>query len=373
MPLARLRASGELLELGRGRSSRSTTRTPGRCSRSAGLALRPTRERLNARAEGWAGGLYLAALALRGQAAGAAAAAAFGGRRPLRDRLPARRAPRSAAGASACASCADLGPRAHVGAALRRRARPLRLGGGARALVRDNLFVVPLDRSGPLVPLPPPVPRPAARRARARRPGGGRGPAPAARPAWLAANGMPDAAIEHATPPATSTSMARPDRRPHAFPFYRSGRAATMARWLARRSTTRARSTATRPSRSLGTWMHALRGRTDAANRWAASVEASDVRRRPCPMAAPSLRAWAALRRALLCRPGARACTRTRGRSTRCRRRRLARALAPHAARRRHALRRRGRRGAAPRVRGGSAPRRTRSSPVAVGPTPRSR
>ena len=167
-------------------------------------------------------------------------------------------------------------------------------------LARHNLFVVPLDRSLRWFRYHH-LFRDALRAELERaEPEAGHGPAPA-RGRVAAENGMPELAIEHCDAAGDLDGMARLTAA-YAFPFYRSGRAATVAGWFERfddpELLDRYPAVAV-----IGTWMHTLRGRTDAANRWAASVAASTYEG-PMPDGSASLRPWAALVRAVLCRGG---------------------------------------------------------------------
>ncbi len=87
----------------------------------------------------------------------------------------------------------------------------------------------------------------------------------------------------------------------NAFPYYRSGRVSTVERWL--NAFDEPELLARHPGIAVfGTWLHALRGRPDAAERWALALEASE-QRGPMPDGSP-FDAWAATVRALLCRGG---------------------------------------------------------------------
>ena len=192
---------------------------------------RMTLAALHRRTEGWPAGLYLAALYLREGGSLPGAAASFGGD----DRFVSEYVESE--------FLARISRRQRVfltrTAVLERMSGPLceavldlpGSGAALAELARSNLLLVPLDRRGPVVPLPSPVPRHAA---------GGAG-TPGARPDPGAA--APRRRLVPATttcprrrwstpwPPGTSTRSPAWWRR-SALPAYRQGRITTLQRWF---------------------------------------------------------------------------------------------------------------------------------------------
>ena len=117
---------------------------------------------------------------------------------------------------------------------------------------------------------------------------------------WCEANGQPEAAIEYSAAAGDTDELARLVGA-LAFPYYRSGRVTTVERWLAMFDDPELLERY--PAIAVfGAWIHALRGRPDAAERWALAVESLQSEG-PMPDGSP-LEAWAATVRALLCREG---------------------------------------------------------------------
>ena len=118
--------------------------------------------------------------------------------------------------------------------------------------------------------------------------------------AWCNANGQPEAAIEYSVAAGDTDEVATLVGA-LAGTYYRSGRVTTVERWLAHfdDSDLLERYPAIAVS---GAWIHALRGRPEAAERWALAVETARSEG-PMPDGSP-LEAWAATVRALLCRKG---------------------------------------------------------------------
>ena len=160
--IARLRAEGKITEIGPDDLSLTRDETSS-LLRHAGLALTEDDvTELHERTEGWPAGLYLAALYLREGGPLATAAVSFGGDdRLVSDYLE-----------SEFLSRISRQQRAFLTrtAVLERMCGPLceallDVGGSATVLADlagANLMLVPLDRRGRVVPLPPPVPRHAA-------------------------------------------------------------------------------------------------------------------------------------------------------------------------------------------------------------------
>lgn len=289
VPLAKIRASGRLLEIGP--SELALTDAEARAllaTAGLGLSDADTNE-LNRHAEGWAAGLYLAALALDSDESLDVGAFA-GDDRFVSDYL------RSEHLASMRKAEVEFLTRTSI---LERMSAPLCdavLGGTGSAnrlseLERSNLFVVALDHHGgwyryhhlfremlqaELVRREPERVTELNRRAAA----------------WCERNAMPDWAVEYALA-ADDLDHVAALLESHALPFYRTGRVATVERWLTafdeQQLLERYPAIAV-----LGTWIHALRGRAHDAERWALSVRDEDAPRRP----------WAALVGALLCRHG---------------------------------------------------------------------
>jgi LuxR family maltose regulon positive regulatory protein len=289
VPLARIRASGRLLELGPPELALTDAEARALLA-TAGLGLSDAdANELNQRAEGWAAGLYLAALALDSDERLDVGAFA-GDDRFVSDYL------RSEHLASMRKAEVEFLTRTSI---LERMSPPLCdavLGGTGSAkrlseLERSNLFVVALDHHGgwyryhhlfgemlqaELARREPERISELNRRAAA----------------WCERSAMPDWAIEYALA-ADDLDHVAALLESHALAFYRTGRVATVERWLTafdeQQLIERYPAIAV-----LGTWIHALRGRADDAERWALAVRNEDAPRRP----------WAALVGALLCRHG---------------------------------------------------------------------
>ena len=298
LALARYRARGELLEIGPAELALTDAQAVALLA-DAGLSVSDDEARaLNDRAEGWAAGLYLAALSM--QASSGPAAEQFAGddrfvteylrgehfahlkleeiefltRTAILDRMT----------GSFCDAVLDRTDSAKVLAALE----------------RANLFVVALDHhSGwyryhhlfrEMLCAELERREPALNAELHRRAAG-----------WCAENNHPDWAVDHSAAAGDVDSTAVLVAA-NAFQFYRDGRVATVERWFA--SFDDPKLLARYPAVAVfGTWVHALRGRPDAAERWALAVESSDYEG-PMPDGSASLRPWAALVRALLCRHG---------------------------------------------------------------------
>ncbi len=299
MPLARLRANGDLLELGPDQLALADDDALA-LLRGAGLELSgDDASALNARAEGWAGGLYLAALALREEAPEELHDAFAGDDRFVTDYLRAEHLGRLPPERLRFLRRTSI---------LERMSAPLcdavlegsGSAGTLEALARDNLFVVPLDRSlrwfryhhlfRDALRAELERSEPEASRACT----GGRPPgSPTTR--------CPTSPSIIAQAAGDLDGQARLVAA-YGLPFYRSGRAVTAERWF-ERFDDRELLDRYPAVAGLGTWMHALRGRTEAANRWAASVEGSTYDG-PMPDGSPTVRTWVALVRAILCRSG---------------------------------------------------------------------
>lgn len=119
--------------------------------------------------------------------------------------------------------------------------------------------------------------------------------------AWCEANGQTDAAIEHASAGGDVDMVARLVGT-YALPFFRSGRVATVERWFKLFDDPELLQTYPAVA-AFGTWVHALRGRQEDAERFAHGLEhATDEG--PMPDGSRSVASWAALVRAVLCTRG---------------------------------------------------------------------
>jgi LuxR family transcriptional regulator, maltose regulon positive regulatory protein len=298
VPLARIRASGHLLEIGPAELALRDSEARALLAAAGARLSDADADELNGRAEGWAAGLYLAALAL--EADDELDVTAFAGDDRfvtdyLRSEHLSRMKPADVEFLTRT-SILDRMTGPLCDAVLGRRDSAERL----LELERSNLFVVAFDHHGgwyryhhlfrdmlqsELRRLEPDQVAALNRRAAA----------------WCERNGLPDLAIEYAFAAAdlehVSTLVGA-----HAFPFYRSGRVATVERWLA--AFDEPQLLVRYPAvAALGTWIHALRGRPDDAERWALAVQDSSYAG-AMPDGSPSLRPWAALVSALLCRHG---------------------------------------------------------------------
>ena len=294
--LPKLRADGELLELGPAALALSDAEAHALLTAAGADVTKAQAEALNERAEGWAAGLYLAALSLDG---GSSSVGSFGGDdRFVTDYLRAEELNRvkpaqlefllqTAVLEPMCAPLCDM--------VLERddSARML------EQLERQNLFVVALDHQrrwfryhhlfremlqAELERREPELPSTLNRRAAA----------------WCNANGQPEVAIEYSVAAGDTDEVATLVGA-LAGPYYRSGRVTTVERWLAHFDD--AELLQRYPVIAvLGVWVHVLRGRPEAAERWALAVETAQAED-PMPDGT-SHEIWAATVRALLCRKG---------------------------------------------------------------------
>jgi LuxR family transcriptional regulator, maltose regulon positive regulatory protein len=294
--LPTLRANGELVELGP-RALALTDAEAHALLSAAGLDVTETEAAaLNEHVEGWAAGLYLAALSSGGDSS---SLASFGGDdRFVTDYLRAE-------------ELARVGPDELdfllQTSVLDRMCGPLcdavlERDDSARALERledENLFVVALDHrrlwfryhhlfremlGAELERREPELAATLNRRAAS----------------WCEANGEPEVAIEYLTAAGDTDEVARLVTA-SMFPHYRSGRVSTVERWLALFDDPAV--LVRYPAIAVfGVWLHALRGRPDTAERWALTVETSESQG-PMPDGS-SFEAWASTVRALLCREG---------------------------------------------------------------------
>jgi LuxR family transcriptional regulator, maltose regulon positive regulatory protein len=294
--LARMRADGELSELDEFALTLSDVEAQALLA-AAGAELTPTEAtELNRHAEGWAAGLYLAALSL---ARGKTSVAAFDGSdRFVTDYLRAEELSHagpdetefllrsSVLETMTAPLCDAVLERADSAAMLER-------------LEHENLFVVPLDNTrsayryhhlfremlfGELERSRPDTVSELRLRAAA----------------WCEANGWVEEAIEYATAGRDTDTLARLVAA-NVTPYFRTGRVTTAERWLSafdddeqlRRHPDVA---------MLGTWLYVLRGSSEVAERWALAVETAD--RPHAKFDDGTLDVFAATVRALLCKRG---------------------------------------------------------------------
>jgi LuxR family maltose regulon positive regulatory protein len=299
LPLGRLRAAGKLLEVGHADLALSDPEARKLLAAAGAKVSAADAHELNDRAEGWAAGLYLAALFMRESGDPDAIASFHGNDRFIADYLRTEHLSRlkradlqfltriAVLDRMCGALCDEL---------LERTDSARRL----QALAEANFFLVGLDHHrewyrfhhlfrdmlrAELERLEPDQIAPLNRRAAA----------------WCERNGLPEAAIEHARASGDLDEVARLVST-FALPFYRSGRVVTVERWL---------SWFDEPGlleghpaiAAFGAWVHALRGRPDDAERYSYALEQS---RYDGPMldGSASTRAWVPMVRALLCNHG---------------------------------------------------------------------
>jgi LuxR family maltose regulon positive regulatory protein len=301
LPLARLRAAGRLHEVGSADLSLSDAEARSLLS-AAGVSVSEAQAaELNDRTEGWAAGLYLAALAIQESKASAAEAiTSFSGKdrfvvdyfrsenlSPLK-RTDLEFLRRTSILDRMCGSLCD--------AVTKKSGSADRL----QALVEANLFLLPLDhrrewfrfhhlfqdmlraelerRELALIP---------TLHARAA--------------AWYERSGASEAAIEHSFA-ANDIEHAAGLISTHALPYFRSGRVVTVERWFKRfdEPEVLARYPAVA---AFGAWVNALRDRPEDAERFTFALEHT-TNDGPMPDGTTSPRPWAALVRAMMCRRG---------------------------------------------------------------------
>jgi LuxR family transcriptional regulator, maltose regulon positive regulatory protein len=298
LPLARLRAAGRLLTLGPAELALTDAESKALLDAAGVRVTDADAALLNERTEGWAAGLYLAALFAH--QAGADELSSFAGDdRFVADYLRDEHLSRlkrseiqfltrtSVLDRMSAAACDDLLERADS-------ARRL------EALERANCFVVPLDHHrewfryhhlfrdmlrSELERLEPE--RVAELHGRAA--------------SWCEHNGLPEAAIDHAAAAGDIDDLARLVST-YALPFYRTGRVVTVERWFRRFDDPEL--LAQYPAiAGFGGFLSALRGRPDEADRYAYALEHTE-HDGPMPDGSSSPEPWAALLRAFLCRRG---------------------------------------------------------------------
>jgi LuxR family transcriptional regulator, maltose regulon positive regulatory protein len=301
LPLAQLRASGQLLELG----SADLAMT----KREGELLLRQSGARLGAervaelveQCEGWPAALYLAALSIRdGEASGAEAVPLSGDDRYLADYFRSEYLARLRPGPLRFLRRTSV---------LERMSGPLcdamlEDEGSAQELEkieRANLFLVPLDNcrdwyryhhlfrdllQRELVENEPGlVPKLHSRAAD-----------------WFEEHGDQESALEHASA-AGDLDRAAALLTALVLPLYYSGRIATLDQWLARFE--RAGVLERYPAVAVqGARIHALRGRSEAAEKWLDAATRGTFRG-TLPDGTKTIAPWVSTARAWLCRKGA--------------------------------------------------------------------
>ena len=295
--LPKLRAEGELLELGPAELALNDAEAHSLLT-AAGVEISEEQAKaLNTRAEGWAAGLYLAALSL--DEGDPASLAAFGGDdRFVTDYLRAEHLGRLVPGQIEFLTRTSILERMNgplCDAVLERHDSARML----EEVEAANLLVVPLDHrrdsfryhhlfqemlAAELARREPELVTTLNRRAAT----------------WCEANGDLEAAIDYWAAARDTDELARVVTE-LCFPYYRTGRVTTVERWLElfddEQLLERYQAVAV-----FGTWLHALRGRPEAVERWARAVQASQSDA-VMPDGSPHT-AWAATVRALLCRRG---------------------------------------------------------------------
>jgi LuxR family transcriptional regulator, maltose regulon positive regulatory protein len=299
LPLARLRSEGRLFELGA--DALALSRSEARLLlREEGVQLpKSDASRLVDRTEGWAAGLQLAALSIQDVAAPGQPGRFSGADRFVADYFRSEYLSHLRPGEVRFLTRTAVletmsGPSCDAVLESKGSARKL------QRLEESNLFMVPLDRSREfyryhhlfrdllleeLTQREPDLVHVLNRRA--------------AR--WCEANGRPEAAVDHAEAAGDTDRVARLVGS-LALPLYHSGRVATIEGWLERFDDDRR--LARYPALSVhGAWVHAVRGRPAAAERWLRAAENGRLRGK-LPDGSTSTRPWIALLRAAMCREG---------------------------------------------------------------------
>jgi LuxR family maltose regulon positive regulatory protein len=299
LPIARLRATGRLLEIGAADLALDETETCG-VLKHAGVSVSAGDAALLARrTEGWAIGVYLAALSLGASATMDETLAAFTGEDRyvvdyVRSEFLGGLAPPDVHFLTATSILDRLrGPLCDAVLQTTGSARKL------EELERSNLNVVPLDRTRDWYRYHHLL-RDALRSELVRR-------EPAAIPAlhrraaaWLEGNGEPVAAVEHALAVGDLDHAARLIA-PLVLVLERSGRGATTRRWL---DAVGPDAVAQRPELALAAgWFAALEGDGTAAQRWL-SIAAERSEEGFPALGAASARSAVALLRATICAGG---------------------------------------------------------------------
>jgi LuxR family maltose regulon positive regulatory protein len=301
LPLARLRAAGSLVEVGSSDLALTDAEAASLLN-AAGVEVSDAEAAsLNERAEGWAAGLYLAALFLKeSDYEPGAAISSFSGtdrfvvdyfRSELLSRLKPSEIQFLTRTSILDRMCGGLCDEVMDGSGAARR---------LEALEHANLFLVPLDHNREwyrLHHLFRDMLRAELERAE-----------PALVPtlhrrasAWFGRERQPEPAVEHAFA-AGDVDLAARQVAASAMPYYRAGRVVTVERWLEwfDEPDVLDRHPAVA---GFGAYVNALRGRADEADRYAYALEHSSYEG-PMSDGSASVASWAAVVRALLCRRG---------------------------------------------------------------------
>ena len=293
---ASIRADGALLEVDAASLALNDAEAHGLLRAAGAEVTTAEAAQLNEHAEGWAAGLYLAALSI---STGKSSPASFGGDdRFVTDYLRAEEL--SQAGAEETefllrGSVLETMSGALCDAVLERAGSSSML----ERLEHENLFVIPLDRTrtwfrfhhlfremleAELERSDPELARELRRRAAA----------------WCEAHDRPEEAIAYAREAHDLETVARVVAA-NGLPYIRSGRVGTLERWL--EAFDDAEMLRRHPAVAVvGVAVYAFAGRPDTAERWALTVERTD-RTDPMPDGSPTA-AWIATMRALLARNG---------------------------------------------------------------------
>ncbi len=307
LPLAQLRAAGKLHEIRHGELALRDSEARTLLTAAGTKVSKAEAHELNDRAEGWAAGLYLAALVVQESGDPGAIDSFHGDDRYVADYLRSEhlaRLKRSDLEFLVRTSVLDRMCGSLCDELLGRSDSARRL----QALEEANFFVVPLDhhrewyryhhlfRDMLRSELERGEPELVAALHRSAA-------------SWSEQNGLPEAAIEHAAAGGDLETLARLIGT-FSMPFFRSGRVVTVERWfrwfddpgLLEHYPVVA---------AFGAWIYALRGRAEAAERFAYALEHSDPDA-PMPDGSSSVRAWTALHAGPLlpagCRGHARGC-----------------------------------------------------------------
>ena len=299
--VARLRAEGRILEIGLSDLSLTAGEAASLLHHAGVILDADEAAELHGRTEGWAAGLYMAALAIKAGSRDGETAPTFSGddifmrdylRSEVLDRLPKV----DALFLTRTAALERMsGPLCDAVLGLQGSATTL------AELAQSNLLVVPLDRQGQwyryhhlfrdlllaeLDRLEPGL-VPALRQRAAR---------------WHEGNGRPDEALEYWMQTGDADSVARLVTV-LTFPAYQRGMVATAGRWL--RWLQDHTDVEDYPAVAvLAALLAALTGKPGDAERWARAAERGAAVA-SLPDGSPSIQPWLAVLRALLCRDGA--------------------------------------------------------------------
>ena len=299
LPVGRLRAEGRVLEVGPDDLSLNVREAQALLA-GAGLKLAGHEvEALTRSTEGWPAGLYLAALSLRASREGGRSAAGIRGddryisdyfRLVLLESLPEAEIEFLTRVSVLDRMCGSLCDRV-----LERSDSAFEL----EQLERSNLFVVPLDHERRWYRFHH-LFRDMLKDELERREPGLAGRLSSRAADWHVEREDVEAAIEYAHAAGDGSRVIELVGIA-AHPAYQSGRFATVERWLARLEDEH-ELTASTALAVLGAWTHALRGRPEAASRWAHVADAGPADA-VMPDGDPAL-AWTSALRSALCADG---------------------------------------------------------------------